>query len=74
VGHSEQEAMVEQTQYLLGALDILSETDIFVGSYRCDLYRCNVYTYIYIICRTILRYLWIWVHALGNHHFHGSEG
>lgn len=36
MGHSEQEAMVEQTQYLLGALDILSETDIFVGSYRYD--------------------------------------
>jgi hypothetical protein len=35
VGHSGQDALVEQTQKLLGALDILSETDIFVGTYRC---------------------------------------
>lgn len=44
MGHSEQEAIVEQTQYLLGALDILSESDIFVGSYRCDsVYVCCIF-------------------------------
>lgn len=51
VGRSEQEAMVEQTQYLLGALDILSETDIFVGSYRCDIctyMKCNNLHYTYV--------------------------